>query len=87
MRQVTEYNEQVRLAAMQYVSAYLRDVGLQRTHRDFMQVLDNTRNAEVQQLAECIDLLLWERDQQQALDIAEDLDAWAPDHEQWSATY
>lgn len=83
MRQLTEFTEQVRKAATQYVSAYLRESSVRSTHLSMMRCLDSA----MPELAECIDVLLWERDQTEALNIAEDLAAWAPDHEQWTATH
>ena len=82
MKQLTEFDANIRTAAKQYVSAYLRDSTFRNAHLQTMRHFD----AQVPQLAECIDVLLWERDQTEALNIAEDIAAWAPDHEQWTAT-
>ena len=84
MKQLTEFDEDIRAAAKQYVSAYFRDSSFRSAHLQHMRHLD----AQLPQLAECIDGLLWEHDQQEweALNITEDLAAWAPDHEQWTAT-
>lgn len=87
MKQINDFDGSTQLAAKQYVSAYLQETSIRSGHLRFMQMLDNAPFFECRQLAECIDVLLWEHDQQQALEIAADLDAWAPDHEQWSVMH
>lgn len=87
MKQINEFDGSTQLAAKQYVSLYLRDSAIRNSHLRFMQVLDNAGFDECRQLAEAIDILLWEYDQRQALEIAEQIDAWAPDHEHWTVMH
>jgi hypothetical protein len=77
MRQLTEFSEQVLAAATQYVSAYLRDSTFRAMHLQVMRSFD----AQVPQLAECIDVLLWERDQEvfgTTEESDKDYESWAP---------
>ena len=77
MRQLTEFSEQVLAAATQYVSAYLRDPTFRAMHLQVMRGFD----VQVPQLAECIDVLLWEHDQQvfgTIEEIDKDSESWAP---------
>jgi hypothetical protein len=77
MRQLTEFTEQIRAAATQYVSAYLRDSTFRAMHLQVMRSFD----AQVPQLAEAIDILLWERDQEVFGNIIEsdkNYESWAP---------
>lgn len=87
MKQINDFPASVQQAANQYVSAYLQASSMRDAHLRMMQTLDNSPDLMCRQLAECIDLLFWEREQRQALEIAEELDAWAPDHEQWAVMH
>ena len=87
MRQISDFNDTIANAANSYVSAYLQMDSIREKHLQFMQVLDRSPDFTTRELAEAIDLLLWEHDQQQTLDIAQEMDAWAADHEQWTAIY
>ena len=86
MRQVTEFNDNTRAAAMQYVSAYLRDFGIRNGHLRFMQTLDHAPDYQARELAECIDVLLWVRDQEVFANCLE-LQQEPLDHEHWSAIH
>lgn len=84
MRQVIEFAEITQTTAKAYVARYLQDPSIREGHLRFMQVLENTKASEVRELAECIDVILWERDQEvfaNSLELQEN----PTDHEFWSA--
>lgn len=82
MKQVNEFSPHIQLAALQYVAAYQKDSEFRGFHLSTMRQFDEL----MPELAECIDVLLWEVDQQ-AQETIEDLDAWHADHEHWTATH
>ncbi len=83
MRQVTDFPENMQQAANQYVSAYLQDTVIRGNHLQFMQVLDHAKQIEARELAECIDVLLWERGMIERLEIERDFDQWHDDQRYW----
>lgn len=81
MKQFNQFDDNTQRAAKQYVSAYFRDTTIRSGHLHFMQTLDRVSKYPCRELAEAIDVLLWEHDQQQAYDIAQEMDAWATIHQ------
>lgn len=83
MRQVAEFAENMQQAAKQYVSAYLQDTVVRGNHLQFMQVLDRSKQSDATELAECIDILLWEHGSIERYETQRETDEWFDDARHW----
>lgn len=83
IRQVTDFPEQVQKAANQYLSAYLQDGSFRDNHLYFMRVFDKCEDTGVRQMAECIDVLLFERMLIESAEIQQENDNWHDDAKYW----
>jgi hypothetical protein len=63
-KNVNDFPNSVQLAAIQYVSAYLQNNMMCGSHSHMMQTLGNSPDLMCRQLAECIDVLLFQHKQE-----------------------
>ena len=83
IRQVTEFPDVIQNAAKEYVCGYLRDTEVRGNHLTFMRTCDQCKNPYIRQMAECIDVLLFERMLIESAEIQQENDNWHDDAKYW----
>jgi len=90
VKNISEFPERVQNAAKAYVSAYLRMEdesdyvkGLRDGHLWTMKIMEQSRDETSRQLAECIDILLFEHMLVQSAEYAYENANWHDDARYW----
>ena len=83
IRQVTDVPDVIQNAAKEYVSSYLRDHEVRGNHLTFMRTCDQCDNAYIKQMAECIDVLLFEQMMIESAEYEREIADWHPDARYW----
>ena len=90
VKNINEFPERVQNAAKEYVSAYLRTEGdsdfvkgFRDGHLWMMKILEQSQDESSRQLAECIDVLLFEHMMVQSAEYAYENANWHDDARYW----
>lgn len=90
MKNINEFPEIVRNAAKEYVSAYLRTEGesdfvkgFRDSHLWMMKIMEQSEVESCRQLAECIDILLFENMLVESAEYAYEIENWHNDSRYW----
>ena len=90
VKNINVFPERVQNAAKEYVSAYLRMEdesdyvkGLRDNHLQFMKIIEQSRDEASRQLAECIDILLFENMMVESAEYAYENANWYDDAHHW----
>ena len=90
VKNINVFPERVQNAAKEYVSAYLRMEdesdyvkGLRDGHLQFMKIIEQSRDEASRQLAECIDILLFENMLVESAEYAYENANWYDDARYW----
>jgi hypothetical protein len=90
VKNINVFPERVQNAAKEYVSAYLRMEdesdyvkGLRDGHLQFMKIIEQSRDETSRQLAECIDILLFENMMVESAEYTYENANWYDDARYW----